>query len=113
MMKVLIQSNQVPLQHGNGHLANHRHVRHSRNLKQRLLVHVLEAGNIDHRRIGLDPVRGQPICLGRHASDHHRGLSNAGLWSFTFALVQPPAAEEIDGVDINGIDVRPIVCQHY
>jgi hypothetical protein len=77
MVKLVKQSHEISLQHGNGDLAHQRHIDDTRDSQQQFFVHIFERGNVDHGRSRLDPVGGEPIVFGRHASDDDRGLTSA------------------------------------
>jgi len=109
-VKVLVETQDVALKHGNGDLANEGDIGDAGHLEQRSLVHILERGHIDDGGARAHPGRGQLVRLGGHAGDDHIRLAARGfgrLGSFEkFAL-----AHEIDRANVDRVDIGAFVVQ--
>mmetsp|Transcript_40201 Transcript_40201/g.78560 ORF Transcript_40201/g.78560 Transcript_40201/m.78560 type:complete len:289 (-) Transcript_40201:122-988(-) len=113
MMVVLKEAEQIPFQHGHGDLPHHGHVVDAGHRQQRLLVHVLETGHVDHRRMRSDPVRIQLVGLHGHPRDDDGGPPHARLRGVAVvALVQPPPLEPVHAVDVHGVHGGAVVGEH-
>mmetsp|Transcript_48633 Transcript_48633/g.114832 ORF Transcript_48633/g.114832 Transcript_48633/m.114832 type:complete len:436 (-) Transcript_48633:22-1329(-) len=110
-VEVLRQTQQVPLQHRNRHLADKRDVLDARHLEQLLLVHVLEVRDVDHHGTRLDVLGRKAVVLGGDAGDDDLGLSKDVL-DFVGALHHLSAAHDVDAVEVNAVHIRAVVGEH-
>ena len=60
----------------------------------------------------MNPVGVESIGLGRNTRDHNTGLAHTGFGCLVVALEEASAtAKEIDGINVNGIDISAIIGQ--
>mmetsp|Transcript_9022 Transcript_9022/g.26974 ORF Transcript_9022/g.26974 Transcript_9022/m.26974 type:complete len:355 (-) Transcript_9022:226-1290(-) len=113
-IEVAVQSQQIPLEHRNGHLA---YLRDKADAwprgEQCNLVDILVTCNIDHNGPLPHPGRVHLVAFGGNAEHHHIGLASEAFGRRSFGnRFDCPSQKFVRRVNVDAVNHRPIIGEH-